>query len=150
MTDLKRQKNDGFTLIEVVAVLIIISIVGVIVATRIWDSGAELVAQTDVIKTHLRYAQSRAMSSNVIWGIVFNGNTYSLFRNGDATDTALLPGESSKILNLTSGISITGVVVAFDSWGRPYDNAAGTSLIISDLEMVSLDIKITKNTGFVQ
>ena len=132
-----------------IAVLIIISIVGVIVATRLWNTGAELVAQTDVIKTHLRYAQSRAMSSNVIWGIVFNGNTYALFQNGNTSDTVLLPGETSKTLNLPPGVSITGVVVSFDSWGRPYNDAAGTSAHPGGA-IAGLSIIITKNTGFIE
>ena len=136
-------------MIEVIAVLIIISIVGVIVATRLWNTGAELVAQTDVIKTHLRYAQSRAMSSNVIWGIVFNGNTYALFQNGNTSDTVLLPGETSKTLNLPPGVSITGVVVSFDSWGRPYNDAAGTSAHPGGA-ITGLSIIITKNTGFIE
>jgi len=136
-------------LIEIIAVLIVISIVSVIVASRLWDTDAQLVPQTDVIKTHLRYAQSRAMSSNVTWGIIFNGNTYSLFRNGNASDTVRLPGESSTTLNLPSGISFTQTI-SFDSWGRPYDDATGTNLIDPNLDLVNLDIKITKNTGFIQ
>jgi MSHA pilin protein MshC len=149
MIDSKIHQHGGFTLFEIIAVLVVVSIVSVVVATRMWDTSANLVAQTEVIKTHLRYAQSRAMSSNVIWGIFFNKDTdtYALFRNGNSGDTVLLPGESSINLSLPVDISASEVV-SFDSWGRPYDDAAGTSPHGGG-QIVGLSITITKNTGFI-
>jgi len=144
------RNKAGFSLLEVVTVLVILSIVGVVVATRLMDTSVELIAQTDAIKAHLRYAQSRAMSSNVIWGIAFDGSTYSLFKNGDTTDTDFLPGEDSKTLPLPSGISISPAqVVAFDSWGKPYDNPSGTSAH-SGGQIDVLPVVITRNTGFIE
>jgi MSHA pilin protein MshC len=142
------RKNAGFTLLEVVMVLIIAGIVGVIVVTRFIDTSADLTAQTDVVKTHLRYAQTRAMSSNVIWGVEFQGTTYSLFRNGNTGDTVYFPGEGSLTLDLPSGTS-ANEIVSFDSWGKPFNNAAATSDHPGG-QIGNLSITITANTGFVE
>lgn len=142
------RKNAGFTLIEVITVLIVISIVSAVIVNRLMDTSVELIAQTDVIKAHLRYAQSRAMSSNVIWGIRFNGNTYWMFNNGSINNKVFLPGEGSDTLNLPSGKTATGIV-AFDSWGKPYNDAGGSSTHPGG-QVGNLAIVITKNTGFIE
>ena len=107
------KENTGFTLLEVAMIMFIAGIVSIIVVTRFMDTSTEELLQTDVVKVHLRYAQARAMSSNVIWGIVFYGSTYSLFKNGNTTDTVFLPGEESKTLNLPSGVTFS-----FDRIGK--------------------------------
>jgi MSHA pilin protein MshC len=112
------------------------------------SSGTELIAQTDVIKAHLRYAQARAMGSDVIWGIEFKGSTYSLFKNGNTSDTVTFIGESSDTLNLPSGISATEIV-SFDSWGKPYTDALGQTDHLGG-QIGGLSITITPNTGFIQ
>ena len=83
MADIRTQNNEGFTIFEVITVMFLISIFSIVLVTRLMDTSTELSVQTDVIKTHLRYAQTRAMSSNEIWGVVFEESTYSLFRKGD-------------------------------------------------------------------
>ncbi|MFH2219339.1 MAG: prepilin-type N-terminal cleavage/methylation domain-containing protein [Pseudomonadota bacterium] len=142
------QKNSGFTLLEVVLVLVIAGIIGVVVASRFVGVDTNMVVQTDVVKTHLRYAQIRAMSSNEIWGINFQGTTYSLFKNGNTADTVYFPGEESLTIDLPSGKSASEIV-SFDSWGKPYNDASGQSNhpggAIGDLSII-----ITANTGFIQ
>jgi prepilin-type N-terminal cleavage/methylation domain-containing protein len=142
------QKNSGFTLLEVVLVLVIAGIIGVVVASRFVGVDTNMVVQTDVVKTHLRYAQIRAMSSNAIWGINFQGTTYSFFKNGNTADTVYFPGEESLTIDLPSGKSASEIV-SFDSWGKPHTDAAGlvprASLAVGDLAVI-----VTENTGFVQ
>lgn len=142
------RNTAGFTLIEIITVLIVISIVSAVIVNRLMDTSVELIAQTDVIKTHLRYAQSRAMSSNVIWGIRFNGNTYWMFNNGSINNKVFLPGEGSDTLNLPPGKTATETV-AFDSWGKPYNNDSGNSDHLGG-PVGNLAIVITKNTGFIE
>lgn len=154
-------KNSGFTLLEVVLVLVIAGIIGVAFVSRFMSVDANVAVQTDVIKTHLRYAQTRAMSSNVIWGIEFQGTTYSLFKNGNIADKVYFPGKpeydpkhpekdprEDLTLKLPSGKSATGIV-SFDSWGKPYNDASGQSNhpggAIGDLDVI-----VTANTGFIQ
>ena len=65
--------KHGFTLLEVMAVMVIMGIIGVFVLSGRADSRANLVGRTEAVKAHLRYAQSRAMSTDDrVWGIIFS------------------------------------------------------------------------------
>ena len=148
MADIRTQNNEGFTIFEVITVMFLISIFSIVLVTRLMDTSTELSVQTDVIKTHLRYAQTRAMSSNEIWGVVFEESTYSLFRKGDTNDKVYFPGEDQKKLNLPSGV-IANEIVSFDSWGKPYDDALGT-IPHPGGQIGDLSIIITQNTGYIE
>jgi MSHA pilin protein MshC len=154
VADIRTQNNEGFTILEVITVMVLISIFSIVLVTRLMDTSTELSVQTDVIKTHLRYAQTRAMSSNEIWGVVFEGSTYSLFRKGDTNDKVYFPGEErsedeeQKKLDLPSGVS-ANEIVSFDSWGKPYDDASGTNPHPGG-QIGNISIIITQNTGYIE
>jgi len=54
--------NDhrGFTMIEIVVVLIILAVVSTVIVYRPTTTSNDLIAQTEILKSHLRYAQLRA------------------------------------------------------------------------------------------
>ena len=93
-------KNKGFTLIEVIAVLVVIAIISSIVIVRAMNTDSDLVTQIYVIKSHIRYAQSRAMASGDIYGIESTGSTYYLF-SPDTGTKIRLPGEELDIVTLS-------------------------------------------------
>ena len=150
--------KGGFTLIEVVAVLVILGIVSAVVAVRMSDTGAyDLASQVEVIKCHLRYAQTRAMNSNlVVWGINFTDSThYYLFQGAGSTTPVLFPGEDSVTIDLTakkSGLTITPVRITFNEFGSPCA-ASGTppAPLTADVPIATNGgtITVTKNTGFI-
>ena len=157
-----RPKSDsGFTMIEVVVVLIILGILGTVIAARIFSTSThELAAQVEVIKAHLRYAQTRAMGfDEVWWGINLNtAATYSLFRNGDTTDTVNLPGEDDPVSlpdGITVSVPVAPFVVSFNNWGKPYTDQDGQTAQGDDRTITislggdSESITITANTGFI-
>ncbi len=149
MTGMRIKNDKGFTLIELIMVLVVAAVIAVIAISRLMSTGTELIAQTDVIKAHLRYAQARAMGSDVIWGIEFQGSTYSLFQNGNTSDTVTMIGEDSDTLNLPSGTSASEIV-SFDSWGKPYNDASGQTDHPGGQIGTGLSINITQNTGFIE
>jgi MSHA pilin protein MshC len=150
------KNNHGFTWIELIVVMVILGIISAFVAGSLMSSDTELAARTEVIKTHLRYAQSRSMNSNTIWYIQLSSNSYSLYKKGDAVPK-LLPGGDSPTITLPGGMSISSGTVSFDEWGKPFTDIAdpptaqGTdrTLTVSD-SSGSRDIIVTKNTGFIQ
>jgi len=153
-------KHDrGFTMIEIVIVLLVISIIGaaVTISGVYSTSDYNLTSQTEVIKGHLRYAQARAMNTDVAWGIEFSGSTtYFLFKNGNIGDKVVLPAETSDSVTLPDGMTITVATVSFDSWGKPYTDAPATLPAANDINIIvtyngseSETIVITKNTGFI-
>jgi len=161
----KRKKNlqrlsetGGFSLIELIIALVLISLISLIVVSRIGNTRADLEARTDMIKAHLRYTQAKAMNSSWVWGIKANGTGYSLFRFDGSSETLFrLPNEEANIVDLSgAGISLGSFnAVSFDSWGRPFNNvtasgaSAGMSITVSSGGTGSKNIIITENTGFI-
>lgn len=161
-------KESGFTIFEIIVVLIVMSIITAFAIGRGLDPGTELSVQTEVLKTHLRHAQSRALNSNIPWGIRTNsaGDQYWLFRFQNPTVTTVqLPGEESATVNLApKGITVSVGTYSFDSRGVPYytdetGQPAATGTSLGDLgadqtitllkSSVAEAITITKNTGFI-
>ncbi|MDY6972691.1 MAG: type II secretion system protein [Thermodesulfobacteriota bacterium] len=156
------ERNSGFTLVEVIAVFVVLTIVTMVVASFLLDYRADLTARTGVIKSHLCYAQSRAMNSSVIWGIVFAGSTYSLYRDKDGDnivdndEKVRLPAEDSDAVALPSGMTVSGAgIVSFDSWGSPFTDAAaqtpqsGARTITVSMGSDTSNLRIIPNTGFI-
>ena len=150
-----KKLQRGFTLIEVIAVLVIIGVVAAVVVSRMMSpSSFGVVSEADILKGHLRYAQYRAMSHTETWGMIFSANGYSLLYNKAAT-TSKLPNEDSSTHILTSGIKITtgaGTAVHFNEWGNPVTN---TGTLLTDTTISLTDgsttqtVTITQNTGFI-
>jgi len=149
------KKNHGFTMLEVIAVLLVIGILTAVAVARVFSTDPyTLKSQTDVIKSHLRYAQARAMNTNSVWGINFpSSTTYSLFRNGVTADKVALPGADLDTVTLPSGVTVSMGTVSFNNWGSPYANetATGTSANITITVTCNgtESIFITKNTGYI-
>ncbi|MEI7636484.1 MAG: type II secretion system protein [Syntrophus sp. (in: bacteria)] len=147
--------KGGFTMIEAIAVLVILGIVAAVAAVRMSDTSAyDRASQVEAIKGHLRYAQTRAMNSNLVfWGINFgSATTYYLFQGAGSTTAVQLPGEDSSTINLIakkSGLTITAVRITFNEFGSPCD-AAGVPLTADATVTTSGGtITVTKNTGFI-
>ena len=149
--------HRGFTMIEIVVVLIILAIVTTVIAYRPTTTSNDLIAQMEILKSHLRYAQIRAMNDTVSWGIrIPNNNSYLLYTNNSQA-TSQLPGETAQTHTLPTDVTITGGVGTtynFNEWGTPVD-AAGTAIASSQTITLSQgtttgNITITRNTGYVQ
>jgi len=160
MDDMASPKNSGFTLIEFIAVLLIMGILSVVIVSRWTLSDNELIGQIEVIKSHLRYARSRAMSSSSNWYVHFETTPaqYTLYKAGDGSK--YFPGETEdSSMDLKSGISLTAALTAapfviFDYLGRPYLSNSGTpgaqlaaakTIITSSVG----NVEIKPETGFI-
>jgi len=150
----------GFTTLEILIVLIVIGIVSAVVISRSNIGQPELLARTEAIKAHIRYAQSRSMNSNRPWGIHVNatGQSYALFVDGNIANRRILPGEDGDWVDLDAhGLSLApgDTAISFDDRGRPLASD-GTTLRANDLDLTvsaaagdTTAIRITRNTGFV-
>ncbi|ADH87043.1 type II secretion system protein [Desulfurivibrio alkaliphilus] len=148
----------GFTLVEVIAVLVIIAILVAVAVSRVGDNRSRVVAAADKLKVHLRHAQLLAMHSETSWGVSSDGSSYWLFTDGDTGNQRIFLGEEAVTVNLPDGVSLDGgFTVSFDSWGRPYDVAdpSGASPVDTNQTLSvnspghSIAITITRETGFI-
>jgi len=156
-----RGGRRGFTMVEVMAVVIVIGIVAGIAAVRLTSTDTYAVkSQLAMVKAHLRYAQARAIHSNTAWGINFAGtrshdgriySNYWLFTDGDdETPVPFQVEDDSRYVVVFSDGSVgvwplaigTVAAVEFDEWGSP----GSTSVTIAT---DAGDIVITKNTGYI-
>lgn len=146
----------GFTLIEIIAVLVVLAIVSAVVYSRGSSTAeAEVNATVEALKGHIRFVQMRAMNSdpvsgcNSAFGMASDGTKYYMFKDCNAASKVILPGATDiSGVKLPSGSTFT--TFSFDKWGRPYSSSDGTGTS----ETISLTVKgksiaITKNTGFV-
>jgi hypothetical protein len=145
-------------MIEMVIVLIVMAIVATFILVRATPGSNDLVAQAEILKSHLRFAQIRAMNDTVPWGIYIPaaGSSYVLYKN-NAQATSLLPGETAQTHTLPTGITVTvgvGSTFNFNEWGTPVD--AGGTAIVPAQPTITLSngtetnsVTITKNTGYI-
>jgi prepilin-type N-terminal cleavage/methylation domain-containing protein len=166
--DMKTSGNKGFTLIEVIAVLIVLGILAAIAVSRVSSNQSDLIPQTDIAKSHLRFAQLKALADDVYdsgggvivastWGITFtSGNpaSYTLQNNG-VTASINLPGEDGKIHTFPTGVSVATTTVTFDSWGRPVVSSVDLTPLTVNAPIVLSQggvpstINVTINTGYI-
>jgi MSHA pilin protein MshC len=156
--------NKGFSFLELTITIVVISILGMVAISRTQTADTDVIGQYEILKSHLRYAQAKAMNSDSVWGIEFLGSQqYRLFQYDSAasptTVPMTLPGEADKTMNLaTHGVSVfpADKLISFDSWGRPCEDDAGQTPLSSHLTLTlsggsstTKDITITRNTGFI-
>lgn len=145
-------------MIEVVAVLVILGIVAAVAAVTMSGTNTyDLASQLEVVKGHLRYAQTRAMNSNLtVWGINFDSaTTYYLFQGVGSTTPVQFPGEDTATINLTakhSGLTITPVRITFNEFGSPCAATGAPPAPLTANATVATSagtITVTQNTGFI-
>ena len=172
-------ENNGFTLLEIIAVLIIATIAALVVANAVSRGRSNLSGRIEALKSHIRYAQSMAMSTDEQnWGIRFDTteNQYWLFYCPSAQtctsgeNIVSIPGAESgpgdKVDLDDANIDITGinpggtgVTLAFNNFGTPYygnlnqvlENPLTSEMAISlaDGAGNTETANVTPTTGFV-
>ena len=159
MPDQKKQK--GFTLVEIIAVLAVMGIVVVFVASRMASTDdVKNKAMAEALKSHIRYVQMRAMNTDPVaascyasFGINMSANSYYMFRNCDFNDKVILPGSETDVVSLENLTLSPANTVAFDRYGRPCSNkhCSSGSLYTANqtITLGTETITITKETGFV-
>jgi len=156
------RNNHGFTLIEIVTVLVLMSIIatGVLVGSMNTDE-IDLTAQVAKIRNHIRYAQAMALKrSDKNWGIKCDGSTAYWFFEGtnpdDSASQLTLPGEiSSQILFDDINVTMNGFELYFDKYGRPYSDLDPITPVSSPLSITisggsgSVTLSVTPETGLI-
>lgn len=137
-------RSNGFTMIEVLAVLLVLAVVMTVILNRTPSIDRDAYAQAAILRSHLRFAQSMAMANTMErWGISFTPHSYTLIVNGGPSAVPF-PNDKAATHNLPDGVTLsTGInQVLFDAWGSPGPDTVTIALN-------SESITITGITGFI-
>jgi len=152
----------GFTLIEVITVIIIIGILSAFLLTRNASLSGELSARLSEVRSQLRYVQLLAMKSGTGLGMVCDGSTYHAFYAGNGSTGLLLPGETSQSVSLSQkSMAMGAFAISFDAAGIPYlvtgtapsytlTKLTGAASINITVNSTNGTLTVTPETGFVQ
>lgn len=150
--------NRGFTLLEMIAVLVILGILTAVAVSRVGSNQNNLITQADTVKAYLRFAQLKALQDDVnAWSIAFTSasDTYycTLLCTGtNCPSTPIhLPSEDSNTHTFPAGIVVTSTpsTINYDSWGSPVPMGSGATVTLSKSGCTSIVITVSANTGYI-
>lgn len=144
--------NRGFTLIELIMVMVITGILAAVVGPRFFDRQVfdERMFFEESIGA-VRYAQKLALASGCLTQVSLDGNGYLLRQSAGCTTDANYDvevigadGQSPYANTLPSGVTVnpSNFPVVFDSLGRPSSAASAT--------IGSFTLTVAAETGLVQ
>ena len=154
----RRTRNQGFTLIETVVVIVILGIVAVSAAPRflsLQDFDAQRAHQQ--ARDDLRYARQLASSSGCPIRVDFTGGGYAIeqrsaCRTGAFSRPVIDPATNASpfAVTLPAGVAITSSVdpIVFDERGRA-TNAVGNA-IDAEIRLGTLRLETVGETGLVR
>ena len=158
----KQKREEGFTLIEVIAVMIVIGIASVVVFSRGRSTDeVNIKAQAEALRGHIRYIQIRAMNTtsstagcSASFGISMSPNSYYMFKKCSKADAdkVILPGADNNVVTLKNVTLSASYDVTFNDWGVPCSDLSGVTPYANNIVFNlggTEPITITKNTGFV-
>jgi prepilin-type N-terminal cleavage/methylation domain-containing protein len=165
--------KKGFTLVELVMVIVVVIILSAVAMTRWNYDPVRLSNAARKVAADIRYAQKLAITTQARSGITFSANGFTVFRDVVAPTIARSPGDPCStdaagnfVVDFTAarcdsfnGVVITDingpipppVTIAFNSMGSPV-NVAGNALV-TQIITLSLNgvrtITIQADTGRV-
>ncbi len=119
--------QQGFTLLELLVVVILLGVLAMAALNRNTDMGQDLNSTIELLKTRIRFAQMRSVNNNSVHGVRSTGSSYWLFYDGNLNNREKFPGQGSDTVSLPSGITMDSFTVSFDYRGAPYTDAAATT-----------------------
>ena len=152
---MNRQLNScarGFTLTELVVVIVIVTIISAFAIARINTTSFEAEGFSNQLAATMRYAQKVAISQRRSVAVTITSSTVSLTYPGLTGTPALRkpPGTEAYTISVPSGVTLTGTLVGttvtFSALGAV---ATGGTLIVSGGDLSPVTITVETETGYV-
>lgn len=137
--------SKGFTLIELVIIIVLLGIVSIYVAPKITTSGFKDLSEVTKFRAHIRHAQHNAMTRGGFWGVGVDSTakSYILYDNNTPFN---FPDEKNSSVKVSESISLSSLEITdnkifFDYLGRPV-NSGGT--LLTSTTQITINGKIIK------
>jgi MSHA pilin protein MshC len=141
------RRAQGFTLVELVSILLLVAILSVVAIDQWQGSGVNLSAQADQLVNDLRYTQSLAMNRGQRYRINFAADHYWITdAGGTVTYTFPINGASQVTLNSGITLSTTNSFLVFDGNGVPYTTTTSPGTPLSSNAVITLSDDGETNT----
>lgn len=144
-----RQEVRGFTIVELIMVMIIVGILAAVAASRFFDNTSfQSRGFADQVQATLRFAQKEAIAQHRFVCVAFTTNSITLTINTTATcpggNLASLSGSTTTILTANpTSITFTGIPTGF------YFDALGKPSLGQTITIATYSIVIEAETGYV-
>jgi MSHA pilin protein MshC len=142
----------GFTLTELVVVIVIATIISAFAIARINTTSFEAEGFSNQLAATMRYAQKVAISQRRSVAVTITTSTVSLTYPGLSGTPPLRkpPGTEAYTISVPSGVNLTGTLVGttvtFSALGAI---ATGGTLIVSGGDLSPVTITVETETGYV-
>ncbi len=129
----------GFSLTELIVVMLVVGIVGIYISIA-WSGGSmNLSSQATSLASDLRYAQNLAMTKSQRFSLIIIGNNTYQMRNA-ANVPINKPGTNGATVTLAAGVVFgtpTGITkqIIFDSDGIPHNDSVANPTITTQVKI---------------
>lgn len=147
--------QKGFTLVELIVVIVILGILSAVAAPRFFDQQAyQERAFKDELVSSLRFAQKRAVASGCDVRVEMTATGFALYRHANSSSCGALPPLTEKLThpsgdtfeNNDSPTPLIPVTVVFDALGRARN---GAYAVTDFADLAGLAITLAGETGCV-
>lgn len=135
-----KQQSKGFTLIELVTVMLIVAIMMIFIGIKLPSTATySLSSVTEQIRRDIRYTQTLAISlkNDTGYSLVISANSYSISPS---------PPDGAYTVTMPSGVTLSAVTITFDSMGAP---ASAATVTVTASGVASYTLTVSPETGFV-
>lgn len=158
---LLRSVAPGFSLIELIVVMIVLSIISIFAVSRF--SSRTVFDEAGFFQESLsatRYAQKMAIASGCDIRVLFTATDYTLTRwqngascaanGGTGVQGVSRPGGGNFTNTVPNGVSLSAAELYFDQIGRPRSVATNNLLAATTITIGSRVITVEGETGFTR